>query len=193
MPLLWRLLGSAVTASYRKRWAAQPSTPKVLNLGGGSHIVAGALTVDIDPRADSYVDITQPLPFANASVDYIFCEEVIEHIDKRQCLALLKECQRILRPGGAIRITTPDLDWLSSGTLAGTVPCDLVNSTFYGHGHRYLYSRRALLETLADAGFTDAAHSTYRDSASLLGFMDTHADRFRHAPELSQYVEAQCP
>jgi hypothetical protein len=41
------------------------------------------------------------------------------------------------------------------------------------------------------AGFTEARHSTYKDPASELGFLDSHADRFSHDPLLSQYVEAR--
>lgn len=189
-PPLWRAVGPAVSGKYRRQWAPPPGTPRLLNLGGGSNTIEGGLTVDLDPRADSYADVTRALPFADESFDLILLEEVLEHVDKPQGLRLLRECRRILAPGGVVRITTPDLDWMGAGAGDGSVECDLINSTFYEHGHRYIYSRRALLAAIERAGFGSAAHSTYQADDSVLGFLDTHADRFNHAPELSQYVEA---
>jgi predicted SAM-dependent methyltransferase len=103
---------------------------------------------------------------------------------------MLRECYRVLKQGGVLRIATPDLDWLGSGTLDGSVSCDTVNDSFYGHGHRYLYSRAEMLKVVKDAGFANARHSTYKDPESQLGYLDSHADRFGHDPFLSQYVEA---
>ncbi len=82
----------------------------------------------------------------------------------------------MLKPGGVLRIATPDLDWLGASVSAGIITCDLVNSTFYEHGHRYIYSRAEMLAALVAAGFTEARHSTYKDPASELGFLDSHAD-----------------
>lgn len=189
-PPLWGLVGPAISAGYRRKWAAPAGLPRLLNLGGGSNTIEGGLTVDLDPRADSYVNVTRPLPFADAAFDLILLEEVLEHVDKAQGLQLLQECWRILAPAGVIRITTPDLDWMGAGAADGSVACDLINETFYDHGHRYIYSRRELLAALERAGFSKSVHSTYRAEESVLGFLDTHAQRFDHAPELSQYVEA---
>lgn len=189
-PPLWRMVGPAVSGGYRRDWVSKTGHPRLLNLGGGSNTIEGGLTVDLDPRADSYVNVTERLPFADAYFDFILLEEVIEHVDKETGLALLRECHRVLAPGGVIRLTTPDLDWLSAGTLDGSVDNDLVNHLFYEHGHRYIYSRKEMLAALARAGFTTSRHSTYREPGSSLGFLDTHAERFDHPPEMSQYVEA---
>ncbi len=190
VPSIWRLVGPAVSGGYRRNWTAPAGVPRLLNLGGGGNTIQNGLTVDLDPRADSYVDLAQSLPFADASFDLILLEEVLEHVPKPEGVRLLRECRRILAPNGVIRITTPDLDWMGVGAADGTVDCDLINSTFYDHGHRYIYSRRELLRAMEQAGFAKAAHSFYRDPDAVLGFLDTHAARFDHAPELSQYVEA---
>ena len=189
VPAIWKAFGPAVSAPYRERWLKEPGA-KLLNLGGGGNAIRGALTADIDPRADTYVDVTKRLPFPDGSIDLIFLEEIIEHIDKAQGAALLAECRRVLKAQGVIHLATPDLDWLGSGAASGTVPCDLVNDTFYGHGHTYIYTRAALIAALAEAGFSGARHFNYQDPAAILGFLDSHASRFSHAPELSQYVEA---
>ena len=192
-PILWPVLGPVVSKAYRRKWEASAQSPRLLNLGGGGNTIEGALTVDIDPRADSYVNVMKTLPFASGSIDLILLEELIEHVGKDRGLALLRECFRVLKPGGTMRVATPDLDWLSAGILDGSVSCDLLNSTFYEHGHAYIYSRAELLSALGAAGFSDCTHFAYRDPNSILGFLDSHADRFDHDPRLSQYVEARRP
>lgn len=187
----WRYVGPLVTARYRRKWLA--SAPKrIINLGGGGNCLDGCLTVDVDPRADSYVDITQPLPFDDESIDAIFCEEVIEHVTKEDGARLLAECMRVLRRGAVMRLTTPDLDYLASslGTDAGN---DSINQMFYEHGHRYLYSRSALVRACARAGFEKITPSTNMDPRSQLGYLDTHADRYGHDPEVAQFLEVTKP
>ncbi|HUD45073.1 MAG TPA: class I SAM-dependent methyltransferase [Patescibacteria group bacterium] len=57
-------------------------------------------------------DITKKLPFKDKSVDFIICSEVIEHFGKRKGMALLKEFDRIAKPGARIIVTTPNV-WLN--------------------------------------------------------------------------------
>jgi len=188
--LFWKLVAPIVTRSHISNWEAT-AEHRILNLGGGSNTLDGCLTVDITPRADAYVDITKPLPFADNSIDAIFCEEVIEHVELQLGSQLLKECWRILKPGGVIRLTTPDLNWFASGVSQSTITCDEINEIFYNHGHRYLYTQEALSLNCQEVGFTNLKISKYQDSDSQLGYLDSHADRFSHPPEMSQYLEAQ--
>jgi SAM-dependent methyltransferase len=53
------------------------------------------------------------LPWADDSVDAIYIGQAIEHFNRRtEAPALLKECRRILRQYGVIKLTTPDLNKL---------------------------------------------------------------------------------
>lgn len=56
-----------------------------------------------------FLDATKRFPFENNIFDYIFSEEMIEHIDFSKGNFMISECHRVLKPGGKIRITTPDL------------------------------------------------------------------------------------
>ncbi len=188
----WKLVGASVTSSYRKKWQASESD-RILNLGGGSNCLDGCLTVDIDPRSDVYVDLSKKLPFPDASVDAIFCEEAIEHISLEAGKQLLQECWRILKPGGAIRLATPDLNWFTSKLSQSHTHCHELNQIFYEHGHCYLYTREALQFYCQEAGFIEVYFSTYQESKSRLGYLDSHAHRFQHLPEMSQYLEAEKP
>ncbi|WP_185747316.1 class I SAM-dependent methyltransferase [Humibacillus xanthopallidus] len=52
-------------------------------------------------------DVTAGLPLDSASVDAIFCGELIEHLfDPRR---FLDECHRVLVPGGLLLVTTPNI------------------------------------------------------------------------------------
>jgi SAM-dependent methyltransferase len=53
------------------------------------------------------VDMTKPLPYDNRTFDGILNSEGIEHIDSQ--IALLQEFYRILKPGGILIVTTPNL------------------------------------------------------------------------------------
>ena len=49
-----------------------------------------------------------PLPYGDSSFDIVNCMEVIEHIPEGQGVATLRELRRVLRPGGALLISTPN-------------------------------------------------------------------------------------
>lgn len=86
---------------------------------------------------------------------------------------MIAEMFRTLRPGGVMRIVTPDLTTFAQIALNNSSPtaieylgqlreflgdptintCDAVNQIFYGHGHRYIYSPSELSAVLHKAGF----------------------------------------
>ncbi len=192
VPFVWRLLGPIVSRPYRLAWVAA-SGRKVLNLGGGSNSLAGCLTADVDPRSDTYVDCRKALPFNESSVDGIFCEEMIEHISKSDGLRFLRDCWRVMKPGAAIRLTTPDLGWFCTSLLRGAIQCDDFNDICYKHEHRYLYTREELEASLQACGFVEIRRSSYKEPGAQLGYLDSHPVRFNHSPDISQYLEARRP
>ena len=168
LPDIWPMIGPVATASYLRCWRKRGGT-KILNLGGGGNCLRGCLTVDIDPRADVYVDLRQALPFDDGEIDHVYFEEAIEHLDKPVALRLLRECWRVLRPSGTLRVTTPDLDWMAYALVRNAIGCDVFNECFYGHSHRYLYNHAELAALMHDAGFSNVKLSTFRDRYPPLG------------------------
>lgn len=55
------------------------------------------------------MDLRTGLPFADNSVDVIFHEDFIEHIDQKSQVILLAEAWRVLKKGGVHRVNTPNL------------------------------------------------------------------------------------
>lgn len=149
-----------------------------LHFGCGTNYINGWVNVDLDaPLADIHHDLTCPLPYDDASVNFIFSEHFLEHITREEGLALLRECRRVLKPGGVFRVSTPDLRWLVaqyvSGKLdewddVGWVPrgsCQLLNEGMRSWGHQFVYDSSELLLILQEAGFTGIAVKPYRESA----------------------------
>jgi glycosyltransferase involved in cell wall biosynthesis len=58
---------------------------------------------------DKNVDLRNPLPYKNSSVDFIFTEHVIEHLFQREAWLFLEESYRVLKRGGVIRLTVPSI------------------------------------------------------------------------------------
>jgi SAM-dependent methyltransferase len=78
-----------------------------LNLGCGTDIREGWVNLDIAalPGVDVVHDINVlPLPFEDGVFDEILCNDILEHVD---LVPVLKECHRILAPGGLMKIEVP--------------------------------------------------------------------------------------
>ncbi|MFE1247321.1 class I SAM-dependent methyltransferase [Streptomyces sp. NPDC058735] len=101
------------------------------------------------------------LPFASGSADAVLFSEVIEHLVDPD--AALDEIRRVLRPGGHLMLSTPNLAaWYNRALLlAGVQPVFSEVSLRGVHGrpgtevvgHLRLYTPRALGEFVAASGF----------------------------------------
>ncbi|MDE1837659.1 MAG: class I SAM-dependent methyltransferase [Euryarchaeota archaeon] len=52
----------------------------------------------------------KPLPFADGTVDAVFTSHTLEHFPRWQAEQVAREAFRVLRPGGILRVTVPDLE-----------------------------------------------------------------------------------
>jgi SAM-dependent methyltransferase len=112
--------------------ATVPTGHRVLDLGAAPPILCAALSelgyavkgVDIDPTrfgqtsAALGLDVrrcnieTEALPCKDASVDAVVLHEVFEHL-RIDLIATFEEIARVLRPGGLLLVSTPNLLSLS--------------------------------------------------------------------------------
>jgi predicted SAM-dependent methyltransferase len=148
-----------------------------LHLGCGKNILSTWTNVDIDGPAEVVkLDLTQPLPFATESAEFIYSEHFIEHIERSQAQALLLECARILRPRGVLRLSTPSLEKVIEEYLKGRTeewldvewhprsPCQMVNEALRLWGHCFLYDKREVTALLNESGFTHIELVPWRQS-----------------------------
>jgi SAM-dependent methyltransferase len=94
-------------------------------------------------------DCNEDFDFAEeASLDVVFAGEVIEHIfdDWR----FLRQIYRVLRPGGVIALTTPNLFFLANRLV---MPFGRMPYFAYAPFHYHLYSRPTLVELVRECGF----------------------------------------
>ena len=59
------------------------------------------------------------IPLPDSSVDFIFSSHVLHHLYREDALKLIREALRVLKPGGTMRITVPDLELIVALYLAG--------------------------------------------------------------------------
>ena len=174
------------------RYLAGEGTPR-LQIGTGGHVLDGWLNTDLRINRRGrvvYMDARRPLPIPSGALAYVFSEHQIEHMTAADAGRMLAECHRVLRPGGRIRIATPDLAWVASlaqsplsadgrryvawmsAQLGLPAPdaAAVVNAMFRaiesvpGAGHQFIYSFEALGDALARAGFRDVTRCAMQAS-----------------------------
>ena len=67
-----------------------------------------------------HADLSCGIPSGNESVDYIYSSHFLEHLYPSEAKSLMLECFRVLKPGGAMRICVPDLEYAVSLYRAGS-------------------------------------------------------------------------
>lgn len=55
-------------------------------------------------------DLRKGIPFPDNSFDVVYHSHVLEHIDREVAVSLPRECRRVLKPGGVLRVVVPDLE-----------------------------------------------------------------------------------
>ena len=160
------------SASRAKKLAEECSSLK-LEYGSGPKQGSGDwVTLDICKGADLCWNLDRGLPFPDASLDAVYSSHVHEHFDTWENEVLLRECYRVLKPGGSFSAAVPDASifiqaYLKGGGIdLGTLykpglnyhtPIDLINYTAYlGNQHRHLFDEENFLALLREAGFVEA-------------------------------------
>jgi predicted SAM-dependent methyltransferase len=165
------------------------SEVRKLHLGCGWNLLPGWLNADYRPlcREVLYLDARQPFFFLDETFDYIFSEHMIEHISYNDGLKTLAECHRILRRGGKIRVSTPDLAFLialyngdksslqreyiawANSNFLKDVPSDnevfVINNFVRDWGHTFIYDEKTLKSVMASVGFTEITKYDLQSSA----------------------------
>lgn len=170
--------------SYRQKqiedYFSSNGTAK-LHLGCGINRYAGWLNTDIAPDICKlgavYMDAGASFPFPDDSFDYVYSEHLIEHLSYAQAVNMLRECHRVLKPSGVIRIATPDIRFLIdlyqnpekpmnkayikwSANGGGGSPAlpehavFVINKFHIAWGHQFIYDQETLSHLMQENGFS---------------------------------------
>ena len=163
------------------------TAPRRLHLGAGPNVLPGWLNTDLDARPAAGVarlDATKPFPLPDGCCDVVFCEHLIEHLSFADGGHCLRECRRVLRRGGVVRVATPNLrriaglavgeaQWYlneAAPHLARNYPgvpplaAVVVNNFFRDWGHQFIYDAESLSYALESAGFADVRECAVGES-----------------------------
>jgi predicted SAM-dependent methyltransferase len=174
--LCWVLLRNSKIKQYLKM-----NSVRKLQLGTSDNILSGWLNTDLFPSHTTvvFLDATKRFPLDDNTFDYIISEHMIEHVDYEAGEAMLRECFRVLKPGGRLRIATPDLDvvvglhskektdaqrqyvdWAIAKfvpTIQSNKDVFVINNFFRAWGHRFIYDEDTLTRLLSGCGFYNIA------------------------------------
>lgn len=144
-----------------------------IHFGCGYHKIVGWINVDLDRscKPDVIADLRQNLPFKSGSIDYIHSEDFIDQLELEKALRFFKECHRILKEKGAMRVLTPNLYQFAKRYVEGDkgllklwdeqigLPLkirtlgEVFNLGMRLGGHTFLYDDETLFHVLKECGF----------------------------------------
>lgn len=148
-----------------------------LQLGSGANIKVDWLNTDIAAHISGvhYLDVTKPFRVPDSTFDYLFSEHQVEHISFLEGNFMLRECFRVLKPGGVLRVSTPDLEallglynknlneaqqayirFITDRFILGAAdynPTLVINNAFRNWGHQFIYDAFTLAKAMERAGF----------------------------------------
>jgi SAM-dependent methyltransferase len=112
-------------------------------------------------------DLRRPFPWDSGSVDCIYSSHTLEHLTREEGLSVMRECCRVLRPGGIIRIVVPDLRAFVHRYQSGEFPADR-----FVENLGVLPSRRRRRVGRWIASRAESPHACMYDAATLLARLE---------------------
>jgi predicted SAM-dependent methyltransferase len=156
----------------------------LLNVGCGQLIHELWVNIDYEvvPGRSFYFDALDLLPLVDASVRHIHCEHFLEHLEHRDALRFLRECNRVLDSGGTMRVIVPDAERYMRAYVANDLdffdrlvnlgghqeplrPKNLVcNQMFRMWGeHLFAWDFESLDAAARSVGFSEVRRSSHND------------------------------
>ena len=133
---------------------------------------------------DYKCDVSKPLPLEDNSAGIIYASHVISYFDSEQIKEILTEWKRILKPGGTLRLATPDFQKIAHLYKTRFVTLSEVIGPLYGEmdmdgikiHHKIVYDYPNLYILLNELGFKDIKRWDWRETEHA-GF-DDHSQAY---------------
>lgn len=112
-------------------------------------------------------DIRKGLPFTDNQANYIYCSNVLEHLQPDETKMVVAECHRVLKKRGILRVVVPDLDIL----IRKYKDPDIFNNEYWGYEkkkyksfkekvmarfirpHQWMFNKKSFRTILVETGF----------------------------------------
>jgi predicted SAM-dependent methyltransferase len=171
----------------------------LLHLGCGNHLKDGWVNLDLNLNGTAPALPSQrlpqtrfilydlrsgTLPLDDDSCELIYSSHFFEHLEHDDGVGLMRDCRRVLQPGGIFRAALPDFPELFRAYLERdekvfelysifdvfphrppeTVTLvDHVNANVYGWGHKCIYDPEKICRVLRHLGFAAVDITDYRE------------------------------
>lgn len=158
-----------------------------LNVGYWSHLPHDTLYANPNGEEGTILhnwDLTHGIPASDNSLEVVYHSHMLEHLSNEEGLVFLKECYRVLQPGGLMRVLVPDLGlWCKNYangddfffdeyrriTLRGNTELYPTNAAVFmgmlhNHGHKMGYDFDLLNHRLIALGFDRIRRTLFQDS-----------------------------
>ena len=117
----------------------------------------------------TFGDIRKSLLYEDKSVNFIYCSNVLEHLNYWETAGVVKESFRILKKNGVLRVVMPDLDIL----IKNYSDPDVFNNEYLGYEkkrfktfkekilekfirpHQWMFNEKSFRKVLSDGGFRE--------------------------------------
>lgn len=182
----------------------------------------GWLTADIY-TGDIYLDATRKLPFPDNSIDYIFSEHFLEHLNFASAIRHLNEIYEVIKPKGVVRISVPNLEKLVDVYIRKDedllksfldllrkivpddekpifqrrkrmLPAEFINVNFYGFDHYFMWDFEIFDQVLKVLGFSNIKQFKERESnIPELRNLERHSEMDPLNPQFALNIQATKP
>lgn len=150
-------------------------------------------------------DVSKGIHYGNDSVDKIYSSHLLEHIPKNRGVFFIKECYRVLKRGGVMRLVVPDLffhaeqyvettralirreelpeDRSTHDNFLNTICGAYLKKRRYGAEHYYMYDLPTLVSILKNSGFENIKKCEFKEGT------DEELASFDSRPNESMHLE----
>lgn len=135
------------------------------------------------------------LPFKDKTIDVIYASHLIAYFDRLEIMDVLFEWKRVLRPGGTLRLATPDFWRMIRLYNDSKIKLDDIHGPLYGRMdmngktiyHKTVYDYPSLSRTLMLSGFSNVRRYDHRKTDHAL--FDDHSAAYLKDELISLNIE----
>ena len=148
-----------------------------IHLGCGKRDFDGWVNVDLAdfPHIHHRTSVDDLSIFDDGIADVIYSSHTLEYFDRQEAIVVLKECKRVLKPNGILRVAVPDIDALIQvyqnsknlknilGPIYGRMELNLNDKIEYIY-HKTCYNYLDLKQILLECGFFSVKRYNWKET-----------------------------